>query len=411
MADLTARTLTDADWPAFADLLGQAFLADLTEAEREREREPWEPQRSHGIYDGERLLGGGGLLTRALIVPGPAPHAVAAVSFVGVAPDARRRGVLTALMRAQLDGLHEAGAEPIAVLWASQAPIYGRFGYGVASRAAHATVPARAGFRAGSDVGPSGRIELVGAEAAAAPMRAVHTVAGARRVGWLSRPEPSWRHWLGDIESSRQGRTAFRYAIHHGTGGPDGYAVFRLQPGAGGTGPNHVLGIHELVTGTPSASVDIWRMLLDLDLVSEVRYPNLALDDPLPLLLADPRQLEATVIDQLWLRLVDLDRALAGRRYSAPCDVVLEVSDGFCPWNAGRWRLVTGADEPAEVARSDAAPDLRCDVADLAAAYLGGTRLTALAAAGRVTELRPGALVTASRALAGDAEPYCPEVF
>ena len=216
---------------------------------------------------------------------------------------------------------------------------------------------------------------------------------------------------LSDLAEQRAGSSALRYAFHHGPDGPDGYAVFRVRPAPLEHGPVAGHRPARARPASPAANAALWRTLLDLDLVAEVGYCNLALDDPLPLLLLNPREVITGVGDQLWLRLIDLPRALAARRYSAPSSVVLEVTDAFCPWNAGRWRLDVGADGAASVAPSTADAELRCDVADLAAAYLGGTRLTALAAAGRVQELRPDALVSASRAFAGDAEPYCPEVF
>ncbi|MFL5957682.1 MAG: GNAT family N-acetyltransferase, partial [Solirubrobacterales bacterium] len=370
---------------------------------------PWEPERSHGVYDGTRMLGCGGILTREITVPGPAKVPAAAVTFVGVLPDARRRGVLSTLMRAQLDGLHETTAEPVAVLWASQPTIYGRFGYGVASRHAVIRVPAQAAFHSGCAW--DGQVELLGADAAAAPMRSVHAALAEHRVGWLSRPESSWRSWLADIPSARGKASAFRYLVHNGADGPGGYAVLRFAPAEQPMGPDQRINVQEIMaTGLP-ATVGLWRAMLDLDLVVDVDYWNLALDDPLLLVLEQPRGVITAIGDGLWVRLVDLDRALVARGYAAPCSVVLEVSDAFCPWNGGRWRLDVDGTGVATVERTTAAADLRCDVAALGAAYLGGTRLSTLAGAGRVQELRPNALVNASRAFAGDAEPYCPEVF
>lgn len=114
--------------------------------------------------------------------------------------------------------------------------------------------------------------------------------------------------------------------------------------------------------------------------------------------------------DSLWMRLVDLDRALTLRRYAAPIDVVLELSDAFCPWNAGRLRLTASA-TGASVERTSDPADLALDAADLGAVYLGGPTLLSLADAGRVRELTPGALVPASRAFVADRPPHCPESF
>ena len=291
MSDLLVRTLTEEDWPEFSRVVAAAFLADLSDAELQRERAPWEANRSHGIYDGDRMLGGGGILTREITVPGPGFLPAAAVTYVGVLPDARRRGVFTAVMHAQLHGLHESGGEPIAVLWSAQAPLYARFGYGVASRRASARVPAGAPYR--PDIGGPGatwpgRVELLDAATAARPMREVHEAIRAQRVGWLSRPEGSWQYWLADLHEMRQGSSAFRYAVHHGPDGPDGYAVFRVRPSPSESGPAHVIDLHELAPATRSAGAALWRTMLDLDLISEVGYHNLALDDPLPLLLVNP---------------------------------------------------------------------------------------------------------------------------
>jgi predicted acetyltransferase len=152
------------------------------------------------------------------------------------------------------------------------------------------------------------------------------------------------------------------------------------------------------------------RYLLDIDLVGEVVL-RLGVDDPLVHMLADSRAAVRTVFDALWVRVVDVDRALMARRFLVPLDLVLDVADERCPWNAGRWRLVAGQDGRAEVTRTDAPADLALDVAALGAAFLGGTRLTTLASTGRVREYRPGALAQASLAFLHDEEPRCLELF
>jgi predicted acetyltransferase len=187
--------------------------------------------------------------------------------------------------------------------------------------------------------------------------------------------------------------------------------VFRAKPDWPARGPNYQLDIHELVATGPEAYAGLWRGLLGLDMVGEVRYHMAALDDPISLLLVNARAVLTDVSDALWVRLVDLDRALVARRYAMPCDLVLAVTDQLCPWNAGRWRLRVASDGTAGVERTSAEPDLECDIADLGAAYLGGTRVAALAGAGRVRELRPGAVRAASLAMAEDLEPYCLEIF
>jgi predicted acetyltransferase len=153
-------------------------------------------------------------------------------------------------------------------------------------------------------------------------------------------------------------------------------------------------------------------MLLNIDLVAETHAPYLGipLDDPLLLLLEDARSAKPTLHDRLHLRLVDLDRALSARSYTRPIDVVLEVADVFCPWNAGRWRL-SGDETGATCARTEAPADLSIGVRELGAAYLGGTTLRSLASAALVAENTKGALRAASVAFAGDVEPWLPFGF
>ncbi len=162
----------------------------------------------------------------------------------------------------------------------------------------------------------------------------------------------------------------------------------------------------ELAAATRQAYAALWRFLAGIDLVPWIEYEG-AVDEPLPHLLVDPRAVRSTPVDRLWVRLVDVDRALAGRRYATPLDLVLEVEDGFCPWNTGRWRLrAEGAAVGCE--RTTAPADLRLAAAELGAAFLGGTTLASLAAAGLVQEVRPGALDRATVAFRGEREPFYP---
>ncbi|MQA16238.1 MAG: GNAT family N-acetyltransferase [Pseudonocardiaceae bacterium] len=403
---MTIRTLSPGEIDEFFRVVEGAFLTDLRSDVLDLYRALIEPQRAHALLDGDTLVGGGAILSRDMTLPGAGPVPVAAVTAVGVAPDQRRRGALSTLMRTQLDGLHESGAEPVAALWASEGGIYGRFGYGTAARRARLAAPSGTAFRPGVDTSGS-PVRLLDREQARPVMQRLHARIAPQRVGWISRPDAAWDEWLHDAEHSRRGASALRYLV----AGEHGYAIFRAKEGGDERGPRFEIRVHELAAETPAAHAALWRFLLDVDLGAEVVHRNLAVDDPLPLLLADPRAAVQTVSDSLWIRLVDLDRALRARRYTAPCDLVLEVADALCPWNAGSWRLQVDSDGAARVQRSDAEPDLRCDIADLAAAYLGDTRFTALAAAARVVELRPGAVPAASRAFAGDTAPHCPEVF
>ncbi|MFE2240876.1 GNAT family N-acetyltransferase, partial [Streptomyces virginiae] len=131
--DLEMRVLQQAEWDVWFDHLELAFggVAEPPEG-RTLFRALTEPDRALGVWQGETCVGSAAAFSFRLSVPGGALVPTAAVSFVGVAPTHRRRGVLGSLMRRQLDDVRAAG-EPLAVLTASDPAIYGRFGYGLAS--------------------------------------------------------------------------------------------------------------------------------------------------------------------------------------------------------------------------------------------------------------------------------------
>jgi predicted acetyltransferase len=162
------------------------------------------------------------------------------------------------------------------------------------------------------------------------------------------------------------------------------------------------------VTGDAYAA--LWRFLLSIDLTRTVKFSFAALDEPLPHLVSNPSALETHVSPGLWIRIVDLPGALMARRYLAPVDVVVEVSDALLPANAGRWRLIADA-SVARCESTDTPPDLTLDIRALCSAYLGGVSLHSLAAAGLVTENVPGSLADASAAFGWHTAPASWETF
>lgn len=401
---LTLRPLTTDDLPALSDMLARAFLSDPSEGFQHREGLVFEPDRSHGVFDGGELIGMGEILSRKITVPGSGPTPFAGITSVGVAPGHRRRGALTRVMRAQLHGLHDDGAEPIAALWASESVIYPRFGYGLAAQFYRAKIRAKAAYRPGVEL-EAERVREVGREQAIPLIKAIYGKEAPQRVGALDRPGATWEFNLDDPEQRRNGATALKFAVL-----PDGYAIYRVKSGWHEEGPRGTLTVQELVATTPEAYATLYRFLLDYDLVGTVET-FAALDEPLIHLLADPRKISRSAGDSLWVRLVDVDRALKTRRYGIPVDLVFGVRDAFCPWNTGNWRLVTDEGGNAEVTRVEDAPDLELEVIDLGAIFLGGTRPSTLAAAGRIKERTAGAVSRATAAFASDREPSCLESF
>lgn len=404
MADsaLSIRTIGESDLREFQRVMAWGFLDDPS-GEDSKWVKVLELDRTHAVFDGEEMIGTGGVLSREITVPGGLQAPAGAVTVITVKPGHRRRGVASLMMKTQLHGMHENG-EPIAILWASEGSIYRRFGYGeYATSLAKMMMPTRMAFHPGVQVSDI-RIRQVTREEALPFMREVHDRVRRTRVGWLSRVGNTWDVQLADREIDRGGLTSYRYALH-----PEGYVVFRVKFQGDSSGPRHELHVRELVCETEQAYVDLYRYLLDMDLAGAISFYT-AWDDPILHMVDNPRKVHREVADALWLRIVDVDRALPLRRYSSDVDSVLEVEDSFCPWNSGRWRL-TVKDGDATVTRTEDPADVTLDVAALGSAFLGGARLSVLKRAHRVVEHTPGHVDALTIAFLGAYDPHCPEVF
>jgi predicted acetyltransferase len=311
--------------------------------------------------------------------------------------------MLTALMRRQLADVHAAGREAVAALWASESAIYGRYGYGLASEATELEVlRERARLRAS----PTAAVALMEPADALDSMRAVHAAVWPERPGMIDRDGPWWDVRIEDREDERAGAQALRAAVVEGAA----YALYAVTPRWADGRPAGEVAVREVMAATPEGGAAVWGFLLGLDLTSRLVSLLAPRDEPLLHMLASADAARMVVGQGLWVRLVDLPRALTERAYLAPFEVVLEVADDVCPWNAGRWALRW--DGSAASCEPTALPaELELGAAELGAAYLGGTTLDVLARAGRVAELRAGALAEASRAFGWDRAPWCPEIF
>ena len=403
------RPVTEADWPAVRVLDENAFGATTPDDLAEAEHELHELDRSIGAFDGDLLVGYTTAYTMRLSVPGAVLPA-AGVTWVGVLPTHRRRGVLRSLMTAQLTGLRDRAEEPIAVLWASEPGIYGRFGYGLASSRLEWTVPRSAqALHRDVPTDPGLHLRLVDPPDPA-PLGAVHDGVAAQRPGVAERDERWWRRTLRDLPGLREGRSALRLVVAADDEQVRGYAIYATKQDFGEDFGSGVVAVREVMALDPAARAALYRYLFDLDLMGSTELWNLPVDDPLQHWLGDVRRAKPRLQDSLYVRLLDLPRALAARTYAQPVDVVLEVRDELCPDNAGRWRLA-GGPGGATCEASDGEPDLVMSVRELGAAYLGGTPLTELAAAGWVREARPGTLAPTSVAFASALAPWNPQVF
>jgi predicted acetyltransferase len=373
--------------------------------------------RTLAALDGDTVVGTAGVFSLQMRVPG-AMAAVAGVSLVAVLPSHRRQGILSALMRRQLADVNERD-EAVAVLFCSESGIYGRYGYGRASwQAAYRLQRGEGALAPGAPADPGLRLRIAEPRSARAELAKVYDLALAERPGLYARTEPWWDRLLTDLHSDGGSSRPIRCLLAEDDSGPRGYAVFtsaeRWDEDAGL--PQGLLEVSEAIAADPAATAALWGNLLSQDLLSEFHARMRPVDDPLLYLLADPRRVRSVVSDGLWIRLVDVGRALAQRHYACPVDVVIEVADELCPRNAGRWRLAAQTDAAPAGFRATCEPttapaDVALPVRALGAAYLGGTRLRAMAKAGLVTEATAGSLAALSTAMSWEPAPWCPMIF
>ena len=401
--DVVIRGIEAGEHEAFERAKGVGFAQPFDAERLEAASGLRELDRMLGAFDGDEIVGTALAYSFRVSVPGPAETLelpAAGVAGVTVLPTHRRRGLLTAMMRRLLDDAHERG-EPLSLLWASEAPIYPRFGYGLATvgmrweiaRAATAFLPGV------SSADRRVRLLRTDQDKLIATLAPVHDRVRRARPGMVDRSPGWWRRRLADPKGE------LLCVVAEADEGIEGYAVYRVAGNWGPLGPDYRQSVHETMATTTPAEIALWRYLFDVDLVTAVSASGRPPDDPLPWMLANPRGLQRSLGDNAWLRLVDLPAALAGRRYASELSVVVDVADPFCPWNAGRWWLEGGPDG-AECRPTDREPDLVCGVAELGAAFLGGTPLDALRRAGRVVEPAPGAARAADRAFASDLAPW-----
>jgi predicted acetyltransferase len=379
-----------------------AFGGEQREGEFERFSKMIPRDRWFAAYDGGRPVGTAASFPFRLTVPG-GELAAGGVTWVGVLPSHRRRGILTELMKRQIEDLRDRG-EPLAILYSSEPPIYGRFGYGVAAPAVEMDgETARFSYR--DDPGPTGAVRIIDAEEALRVLPSVYDTVRRDVPGFVARDSDVWKLTrLADPEHWRRGAGPKFFAVVEFDGKPVGYAIYRIKTDWQDGFSQGQVRLVEAIATSPVATRELYRFVYGIDLVVRVQA-GYDPGSPLFLMVTDPRSLHLKVSEGLWLRFVDLEAALAGRTYAGDDAVVAEVRDAFCPWNAGRWRI------GKTVERTDDEADLELDTADLASAYLGAFDFKELGAAERVRELKPGVLQRASDLFRASRPPYCPEDF
>ncbi len=413
MTDITLRSPTTEDeLTAWYEPLSLAFGEEISPEEMAAERPMMDLARLINAFDGERRVGASGAFSMQLTVPGGAVVPASGITGVGVAPDARRRGVLRRMMDWHLADAIRRG-EPLSILWASEAAIYQRFGFGMSTLVSSFEADmARLVFREPLPPNPKVRIRLVDQDEGARLGMAVYEQLRPLVPGSMARPEAVWQNMLmADGQWMRGGAGPKYRVVLEVDGEPRGFAVYRIKEDFSPRGANNSVVVIDLQALDPDAEQRLWQWLATMDLASTLSVRRGPVPHPLQLRLLEPRRLGLVVGDGLWLRLLDVPAALSARRYAGEGSVVLELTDDLLPDNAGRWEVRADTDGAAPVKRSRKSADLTLDIGALAAVYLGAWRFRDLANAGRLTASRPEAVFAADRLFATERAPYANTMF
>lgn len=334
---------------------------------------------------------------------------MAGLTWVGVHPDERRRGVMSQMVRHHF---HEVRRQGVALsgLHASEPAIYGRFGYGVASLDAYLglargdTLRAPALDAAAADVRT--RVVALAGEGVADRVHRMHVELSGSLMGAVTRTERQARAMSRDFLPARRGSEPTQVLLAERGGEEVGYALFRRSSKWEEGRPQGALSAREMMAADSAALLALTRRLLDFDLTTSVTLKGRSLDDPVLWWAGGPRGASVKIYDGTWLRLVEVGAALAQRGYATAVDVVIAVDDPFCPWNEGRWRLrCDGPGKAATCERTEDTAGVRLPVQVLGSAYCGLRTIAAQQAEGTVAEVLPGSVAALSAAMATPRQP------
>jgi predicted acetyltransferase len=413
-ADIDVRPVTEAELPEWVRALNTGFLREPTVGEEllAARRAQFVPGRLLGAFDGDRCVATYRSFDQELTAVGGALVPADAVSNVTVSPTHRRRGLLSRMMAHDLAAARERG-DVVATLIAAEYPIYGRYGFGPATTVTEWTVDVP---RTGLDprwAGPrdGGRIDLVDVEEVRELGPKLHERLRRAQPGAVSRTELWWRSATGAVRFEPSWTEPFHAVYRSAAGEVEGMVSYVADDAWGDAKqPLNTATVKWLIGVTPAAERALWHYLCSIDWVVRVKSGRRAPDDLLPLFLPDPRAARITTqADWLWVRILDVVRALEARTYGASGALVLEVVDPY-PAAGGRWLLEASPDGASCTATTRDA-DLVLGAGELASLWLGDESAPRLAALGRVREERAGAARTADALLRTPRRPWCPDMF
>ncbi|MFE1878546.1 GNAT family N-acetyltransferase [Streptomyces diastatochromogenes] len=408
------RTVTEADFADWHRALKTGFLQEpvLTAEQLDARRRQFVEGRLLGAFDGGRCVATFRSFAQEVTAVGGALVSANAISNVTVTPTHRRRGLLTRMMNRDLAAAKERG-DVVGTLIAAEYPIYGRYGFGPATWTTEWTVEVP---RSGLDPrwsGPEdgGWIDLVDGEDVRKLGPELHERVRRAQPGAVSRSELWWQLNTGAVRFGGNWTEPF-YAVYRSASGEvEGLVSYESDDNWHDKQPHNTADVNWLIAATPAAERALWRYLCSIDWITKVKSGWRGPDDLLPFFLPDPRAARVTEhADWLWVRILDVVRALEARTYEGTGSLVLEVVDGD-GLAGGRFRLEASPEGASCAPAGGAAADLTLQVGELATVWLGDESLVRLAALGRVREEREGAARKADALFRTSGRPWCPDIF
>lgn len=370
-----------------ADVMRAALLSPRTDDE---EWEKWKPgwladHLAIGAWDGDLCVGHAGSFEFDTLVPGGTWLPTSGLTRVGVLPTHTRRGLLSQMIRRLLDD-HRAAGRPIASLRASEAVIYGRFGFGLAGEGCSIAVQPRR-VRPIRGAAP-GTMRLLTAEEARTVVPDIYSRAD-HRPGALTRIPFMWHRILMDLSETKK---ATHVAVHTSPDGvDDGYVFYDVQWEEHDLAERLGTGwLRDLFGASPAVELALWDYLVNVSLLRTIFAENRPVDEVVRHAMHDVRGYEVRQRwDEQWIRLLDVERCLAVRSFNDAPAVTIAVDDPWYDDNCATFRVSAEG-----VQRVDTAPDLTAPIDAVSAAYMGAVPWRDLLAVGRVG----GDIASAARA-------------
>lgn len=403
--EFVLRAITADEVPTFRAVMAMGFGHDYKPEGEERFLSLMPLERTVAAFDGDDVVATLGDFPLQLTVPGGGQVAMAGTTMVTVQATHTRRGILRSMMRRHLDNAVERG-EPVAGLWASEPGIYGRFGFGLATECHDIKIDAR--NLTTPAIAPDIELSLVPATKIPDVVAPYWQEVANERAGFVDRGEPRWLDIMNDPEANRGGGTASRHIVARRAGTVVGYMEYRQQSKWAEFVADGSVDISTLFASDADAHLSLWSYALDVDLFPNVVFWNGAIDDPLAYQVRESRTVKKAVSDALYVRVLDLDKALGARTFEHDGQLVLTVEDDM-DYIDGTYRLSV-IDGSATVEPTTEPADVVLTARELGALYLGRACADMHASTGDITGdaaaiRRLGQIFATARA------PWCPEMF